>query len=348
MKITVIICTYNRCDSLLPTLESLALSRVPAAHDWEVIVVDNNSKDRTREVVEAFCARHPRRFRYHFERQQGLSSARNSGVNQAAGDILVFTDDDVLVEPTWLEKLTAPLIAGECSGVAGKILPAPGFVCPDWLALAGDWNQGGVLALFDPGASAGETKTPPFGANMAFRRDVFQRYGLFRTDLGRKGDNAMSNEDTEFGRRLIAGCARLWYQPSAVVYHSIAENRVEKRYFLKFAYEYGRSQARESSNRSSVWIFPRWFFSVPMILLRVIPPRVATWWISSDPKRRFFFQCVVWKNLGEVSELPRIWLDERRRKKAPRGQTAELEIQSTSGSLGKLGSSIENRPPGVS
>ena len=349
MKITVIVCTFNRCDSLRPTLESLALLRMPDSLQWEAIIVDNNSKDRTRAVVDEYVTRFPGRFRYHFEPQQGLSFARNSGIHQADGDILVFTDDDVIVEPAWLEHMAAPLIAGKCSGVGGKILPARDFVCPDWLELKGQWSHGGVLALFDPNQPAGETTTTPFGASMAFRKEMFERYGLFRTDLGRKGNNAMSNEDTEFGRRLLAGGERLWYEPSAVVYHTIDEKRINPRYFLKFWYNYGRSESRERSNRSNVWVFPRWFFSLPLILFNVLPTRVGIWLTSSNPKHRFFFKCVVWKTFGEMTELPRIWLDERRRKnKGPETQNTALDVPKANGSLREFGPGMENRPPGVS
>lgn len=349
MKITVIVCTFNRCDSLRLALESLALLRVPDALQWEVLVVDNNSNDQTRAVAEDFCQKYPGCFRYLFEGKQGKSFALNTAIREAHGSIFAFTDDDVIVEPTWLEQLTAPLVAGACGGVGGKILPGRGFVCPDWLELKGQWSQGGVIALFDLNQPAGEITTPPFGANMAFRKEMFERYGLFRTDLGRNGGNVISNEDTELGRRILAKGERLWYEPSAVVYHSIAEKRLNKGYFLKFWYEYGRSESREHSNRSNVWIFPRWLFSAPLIFFNVLPARVRIWLTSSDPKRRFFFKCVVWKTFGEIRELPRIWLKERRRKDKAQGmQNAALAIQETSGTLHEFGPGMENRPPGVS
>ena len=85
MKITLILCTYNRCQTLAKALGSVAASTLPDSLKWEVVVVDNNSTDQTREVIEDFCRRHPGRFRYVFEPQQGLSHARNAGIREAQG-----------------------------------------------------------------------------------------------------------------------------------------------------------------------------------------------------------------------------------------------------------------------
>ena len=107
MKITAILCTYNRCNSLVRALDSLAASVLPQSVEWEVLVVDNNSNDRTREVVEEYCRRNADHFRYEFEPQQGKSFALNTGIRKAHGDIIAFVDDDVIVEKAWLERLTA-------------------------------------------------------------------------------------------------------------------------------------------------------------------------------------------------------------------------------------------------
>src|SRR5579872_5616053 len=198
MKITVILCTYNRCQNLPTALESVAASVLPRSVDWEVLVVDNNSKDETREVVEEFCRRYPDRFRYLFEPQQGLSRARNAGVREARGDVLAFVDDDVMVEPAWLQNLTASLSDDRWAGAGGRIVlqwPSP---IPKWLTTDGPYARHGFPG-FDQGPIAKELDGPPFGTNMAFRRTMFEKYGYFRTDLGRCANGMMSSEDTEFG-----------------------------------------------------------------------------------------------------------------------------------------------------
>src|SRR6266481_8463227 len=112
MKVTVIVCTHNHCQILAKALESLAASTLPSSVEWEVLVVDNNSNDRTREVVEEYCRRFPGHFCYLFVSQPGKSHALNAGIRGARGDVLAFTDDDVTVEPKWLQNLTAPLYSG--------------------------------------------------------------------------------------------------------------------------------------------------------------------------------------------------------------------------------------------
>src|ERR1700693_4778740 len=113
MKISVILCTYNRSQSLAKALESVAASQMPTSLEWQVLIVDNNSQDQTREVAEAFCGRDPSHFHYLFEPQQGKSYALNRGICEAEGDVLAFMDDDVTVEPNWLCELTKPLLDPE-------------------------------------------------------------------------------------------------------------------------------------------------------------------------------------------------------------------------------------------
>src|SRR6266852_75843 len=101
IKISLILCTYNRCQSLARPLESVAASRLPDSVNWEILVGDNTSHDQARHVIEDFCRHYPGRFRYLFEPNQGLSHARNAGIAEARGEIIAFTDDDVTVDPVW-------------------------------------------------------------------------------------------------------------------------------------------------------------------------------------------------------------------------------------------------------
>src|SRR5579862_6393542 len=137
MKITVILCTHNRCESLSKALDSLASCTLPDSAVWEVLVVDNNSTDRTREVTLQFCDRHPGRFRYLFEPRSGKSNALNSGIQDTQADVLAFTDDDVTVEPTWLHNLTASLQDSTWAGSAGRTLPERSFSPPAWIPRKG-------------------------------------------------------------------------------------------------------------------------------------------------------------------------------------------------------------------
>jgi glucosyl-dolichyl phosphate glucuronosyltransferase len=131
--VTVILCTYNRCEDLAGALGSIAASQVTNSVTWEVLVVDNNSTDQTRDVVEAFSRQHPGRFRYLFEPKAGKSYALNAGIANTCSEVLAFVDDDVTVEPTWLQNLTAALRDGEWAGSGGRTLPGESFTLPPWL-----------------------------------------------------------------------------------------------------------------------------------------------------------------------------------------------------------------------
>ena len=310
MKISVIVCTYNRSKILSAALESIAASKVPEYVDWDVLVVDNNSNDSTQEVVEAFCSTHPRRFRYLFEPKQGKSYALNTGIRAASGDILAFTDDDIVVERDWLWNLAAPLQSGDWSSSGGRIALAP-FQCPPWLRIDGENSLGGVLGFFDLGNTARKSTQPFWGGNVAYRKEVFARCGLYRTDLGRRGEELLSNEDTEFSSRLLAAGERLWYEPSAIVYHAVPQDRLTKSHFLKFAYSQGRSRIRETAKRSSVFGVPRWCFSIPALAFRMLIPRVKRWLLAPDPQERFFYLWAVWGTLGMIAELPRVGAEEK-------------------------------------
>lgn len=317
MKITVILCTYNRCQSLARALDSVAKSVLPESVEWEVLVVDNNSPDQTREVIEDFCVRYPGRFRYLFEPKQGKSNALNSGIRNARGSVLAFMDDDVIVAADWLQKLTVALDSGEFTGVGGRILAQRDFPVPEWLALDGQYDVAGMLALFDLGDEGSELKTPPFGTNMAFPSSIFVKHGDFRTDMGPCPGSEIRNEDTEFGRRLMSGGEKLWYEPSAVVYHAVPENRLRKEYFLRFWYDHGRALIREKGIKPDLFGIPRWCFAVPKICLIVLPQRTFKWLVAADPKRKFFFKGLIWMTFGQMVELPRVWSVARKSQRRP-------------------------------
>jgi glucosyl-dolichyl phosphate glucuronosyltransferase len=309
MKITVIICTYNRHQVLAKVLESVAGSTLPAAVAWEVLVVDNNSSDQTREVVESFYRRNPVRFRYLFEPRPGKSYALNSGIRNAQSDVLAFLDDDVTVEPTWLQNLTASLHDGTWAGAGGRILLEEPFSPPRWLSLWEPYDLGGALcALFDRGDKPGQLDRPPYGANMAYRRVMFEKYGSFRTDMGPSPNREIPrpNEDAEFGRRLMAASERLRYEPYAIVYHPVPEDRVKKKYFLSWWFDYGRALVREWGRGQDVWGIPRRYLSMLKIGTIVMAPTVRKWITAMDPQERFFRKCWVWMIAGEVRECFRI------------------------------------------
>lgn len=295
MNVSVIVCTYNRSENLSKALDSLAASAMPPNAEWEVLVVDNNSKDETHQIVDKFCVRYPERFRYLFEPNQGKSHALNTGIRHARGAILAFTDDDVTVEPAWLANLTAVLRDDAYAGSAGRILPAPTLRAPAWLAVEGPYCQmGAICPCFDQGDEPLDLTKPAFGANMAFRKEMFDKYGTFRLDLGPSAKARVTYEDTEFCGRLLASGERLRYLPSAVVYHEIFEERIRKENILKWWFDLGVGGVREARTNLT-----------PLQCFKVFGRIVITaieGCFSFNQRKRFYNKCRVWWGAGKLRE----------------------------------------------
>jgi glycosyltransferase involved in cell wall biosynthesis len=301
VNISIILCTYNRSQSLAKALDSVAASVLPSSITWEVLVIDNNSNDQTRDVVEDFRRRYPGRFRYLLETQQGKSFALNTGIRQVQSDVLAFVDDDAIVEPTWLQNLTAPLLGGEWAGSGGRILPDGAFSPPRWFA-PDERSMLAVLALFDLGPAAGQLTEPPFGTNMAYRKEIFEKYGGIRTDLGPCPGSEIRSEDTEFGRRLLKAGELLRYEPSAVVYHEVPQHRLTKKYFLAWFFDKGRADVREfGASLDTKYCVS----GVPLYLFR----RFAVWtlrrMIALEPSQRFSCRLKTQWLLGGIVESHR-------------------------------------------
>jgi len=305
MKISVILCTYNRCQSLAKALDGVAAQTFQEPVDWEVLVVDNNSRDETREVVDDFCRRYPGRFRYLFEPEPGKSHALNAGIRDARGEILAFMDDDVMIEPTWLQNLTAALHNSEWAGSGGRILPEQTFSPPRWLSVEGRYAMP-TLVFFDRGLEARPLVEPPYGTNMAFRKQMFEKYGGFRIDLGPRPGSEIRNEDTEFGRRLLAAGERFRYEPSAIVYHPTPEHRIRKDYFLKWWFDFGRASVREWGRGPSVLGIPRPYLNILKLGTIAMAREMGRWLLSLNPQRRFYYKCWVWMTAGQIKEYSRL------------------------------------------
>jgi glucosyl-dolichyl phosphate glucuronosyltransferase len=244
MTFSIVIPTFNRAADLRDTLDSIA--RQATASPWEVIVVDNNSTDGTRAVVEHAAANFPVPLHYLFEKEQGRSAALNAGIRAAAGAIIVTTDDDVRVAEDWLDNAKDALATLDCDYVGGKVLPLWGSPRPEWIPDHGG-RQWAVIALLD----YGDAPIPffklahrvPLGVNMAFRREAFDRAGLWDTSVGRQKGTLLGQEVREWMMRAQAAGLRGVYTPSMEVRHVIQRDRLNKRYFRRWYYWNGISRA---------------------------------------------------------------------------------------------------------
>jgi glycosyltransferase involved in cell wall biosynthesis len=243
---TVLICTYNRAAYLAATLDSLATARVPPDVSWDVLVVDNNSSDATREIVNGRIRSFPVRLRYLFEARQGKSHALNTGMAATPARIIVFTDDDVRVPESWLAAAVRPLLEDDTIDyTGGPVRPIWGAACPSWLDPAG--NLGGTIAVKDHGATAfifEEHRKTPLGVNMAVRRRLIERIGGFSPAFGRSKQSLLGQEQAEFFYRSRRAGSRGRYVPEMVIDHVVPAARLTRRYFLRWAYWKGVAHAR--------------------------------------------------------------------------------------------------------
>ncbi|HKV25997.1 MAG TPA: glycosyltransferase [Candidatus Acidoferrum sp.] len=302
MDITVILCTWNRAKMLAIALASIEACVARPQIQWEVLVVDNNSSDDTRAVCESFVERNPGRFRYLFEGKQGKSYALNAGVQNSKGRILAFTDDDLTVDANWIEALYETFEQQNCAGVGGKIVPVWTCEKPVWLDFDGPYAHtafGGIVR-FDHGKQISELSTAPIGANMAYRREILEKYGPFRPDLCRVG-NLLGGEDSEYGRRLLKSGEKLLFVPSAIVYHPVERQRTERKYFRAWAYHYGRWIIRVDGVPNDVVRY----FGVPRFMLPVCANYLFRWLSSFGAKRRLYYQLLFLQTIGEMVEARR-------------------------------------------
>jgi len=241
MKYSVVIATYNRANDLRETLSSLSELRPDGR--WEVIVVDNNSSDDTRDAVLAARDTFPAPLRYLAEPEQGRSPALNAGIRIAQGDIIVTTDDDVRVDADWLDRAGAGLADHACDFVGGRVLPIWGGPRPSWLTNHGG-QQWAVIALLDYGAEPmAFGARVPLGVNMAFRRDAFVRAGLLDPATGRKAGTLLGQEVREWCIRARSAGLTGMYVPDMTVRHVIPASRLRKQYFRRWFYWRGISRA---------------------------------------------------------------------------------------------------------
>jgi GT2 family glycosyltransferase len=240
LRVTVAVITYNRSRQLRQALGGILRQDYPADR-WELLVIDNNSTDDTRDVVASFVTANPAPRRI-VEARQGLDFGRNRAVEEAKGDLVVLVDDDILVEPDWLAQLVAPFSsesAHKIGVVGGEVVP----VFPDGLP---PWLEGAHRPLGfrrDPGPLP--PNQAPMGANFAFPKWVFVRFGMFDTRLDRQGSRLFGGGDSQMIRRLRAVGLEAWFVPGAKVLHQIPAERLTLGYALRHAFDSARSRVAD-------------------------------------------------------------------------------------------------------
>ena len=228
-KVSAVLCSYNRARFIINAVESL-FNQEFDKNEYEVIVVDNNSTDNTIELLEAYRQAHPDyHFSYHTEHHQGVAYARTRCAKEAKGEIVAYLDDDSTAQPGWLTGIHSffdkhPAVWS----VGGKIIPRFLTEIPDWYSkyffgLVGNFNLGDKELKLTGNRY-------PCGANMAFRKRVFEEIGYFNPDLGRKGKGLLATEEKEIYLRILAAGHEVYYLPYVAVLHSVEANKFDKNY----------------------------------------------------------------------------------------------------------------------
>lgn len=299
MHASIIVCTYNRADSLRETLAALKALEAQPERDWEVIVVDNNSRDHTRQVVEEAQAGWPR-LRYEFEAAQGLSNARNHGIAAARGEVLLFTDDDVLPETDWMEVSLAGLERYGADACGGYIAPRWEIPPPAWLSerfhgfLAVRTDRSDDYPIDVPGLA-------PYGANMVVKKAVFDRVGGFDTSRGRTGKSLASGEDGELFERILNAGLKAVFLGRSRVHHKVEGFRCTKAYMRRWRFQTSRNIAISKGVAGSSRIFNIPLYMFPQ-LLRAFG-RALSGKFSCPADEAFFREIIVAHFLGTMNGL---------------------------------------------
>ena len=205
---SILISTKNRAHSLSECLDSLSQMKAAPGTNWEVLVADNGSTDATPDVIARFQGRLP--IRHILEPRPGLSRARNAAIRHSTGRFILFTDDDCLVAPDWLDTAIRLLAADPHRVIGGRIA----LYDPDALPLAvKDMPDREILVHFSNIVGF------VHGANLICSREVVERIGLFDPKLG-AGTKTKSAEDVDFAYRSFTSGIPVVYEPNLFVRHN--------------------------------------------------------------------------------------------------------------------------------
>ena len=255
--ISAIICTHNREQYLGAAIDTLLAQTI---ENYEIIVVDNASTDRTAEIVKTRIENaQPNRpsLRYLHEETLGLSVARNTGAAAARGKIIAYLDDDAEASAGWLEALLTVFEADEKVAIAGgkvTLIWPPEATPPRWLSA----ELSSSLGAYDLGAQQTYIEQPeltPRGLNYAVRKSFLDTVGGFDTHLGRVGKNLLSNEEQQMTRLALSNNWRVVYVPEALAAHNVAPARMKPGWFLSRSWWQGISESyrEQASGTTGLW-----------------------------------------------------------------------------------------------
>ena len=257
--LSIIICTYNRDKYIYNALRSIAENSFPF-EQYEIVLINNNSTDNTERECKRFQNDFPQvNFNYVVEENQGLSFARNRGIDEAKGEILVYIDDDATVNDKYLKTIDDFFKEKpETMAAGGAIFPVYETVEPSWMS---HYTRVLITAYKNEGKKVIQFKGNKFpsGGNAAYRKTVFDKAGKFNTNLGRKGESLIGAEEKALFDIIKRLKMPIFYLPDMILYHIIPPVKLTKEYFEKLTLSLGRSERIRTLNISKIAYFKRLF-----------------------------------------------------------------------------------------
>ena len=278
--LSIVLPTFNRSAELPAAIDS-ALEQTASSDRYEILVVDNNSPDRTAETIAAIAAAHAGRVRYVFEARQGVSYARQAGIDDARAPIIAFFDDDVRVSPNWVETILRTFDEHpELECIGGRVLPRWSTTPPGWLT-SRHWAPLALQDLGDePMVVSSENPRGLISANLACRKRLLDRIGGFSPEFQRVKDGIGSLEDDEWNRRLWKSGGKALYVPDLITTTDVPSSRLTRAYHRRWHRGHGRFYAllrADEIERSTVGTL----FGVPAHMYRAALGDAAAWIVAA-------------------------------------------------------------------
>ena len=273
--ITVLIATYNGAITLPDVLTAYHNLKTPD-EEWKLIIVDNGSSDRTKEIITSFIQLLP--ITYLFEPRRGKNLSLNTGLSSIAGDLVIFTDDDIIPHPDWLRQLRLAADSQPLYSIFG------GPVLPLWESPPDDWilswvPLGPTFAILDSKEEGPIKINYVYGGNMAIRASIFAAGYKFDETIGPKAAKYVQGGETKLLMQLHEAGFKAWHCSSAIVHHMIRSFQMDKKWVLNRAIRYGRGEynlGNEFHNWTSFFLgIPRYLFR--QIFNQIIGVGKAKW-----------------------------------------------------------------------
>ncbi len=284
MFVSVIVCTYRSDDyeNVLDVVASLLNQTYP---EIEIIIVVDGNEGLRKKVATIYNTQDNIQV-IASEESVGVSGARNLGIRRARGDIIAFLDDDTVTEKRWIEDMINTYQKNDAIAVAGTVLPIWLAKKPDYLPEELYWLVGLTYKGF---AKEGVTDIRnALGPNMSFKREVFEKVGLFNQDFGfarkRASASYMQGEEPELALRMKNKLGKgVLYNPNLIVYHKVPEWKTRLRILLRRAFYQGYSKALlKKLSRSPKPLAPEESY-LKDLLLKYIPRRIKRVFLWFDP-----------------------------------------------------------------